>query len=72
MISSSTDRNVADALVWFKSTYSGSNETECVEVAVASTHVFLRDSKRRSDIRCAVRPEAWAEFVASIRHIPRP
>lgn len=72
MISSSAVRYVADDLVWFKSTYSGSNETECVEVAVASTHIFIRDSKRRSDIRFAVRPEAWAEFVASIRDIPRP
>ncbi|MFH8485494.1 DUF397 domain-containing protein [Streptomyces longisporoflavus] len=74
MTSSSTDRvrAVADELVWFKSSYSGSNETECVEVAVMSAQVFVRDSKRPADRQFSVEPHAWADFVASIRGIPRP
>lgn len=73
MNSSTTGHDIANDLVWFKSTYSGSNETECVEVAVARTHVFIRDSKRRrSGAPFAVHPRVWADFVASIQDIPRP
>ncbi|MEV8315308.1 DUF397 domain-containing protein [Streptomyces sp. NPDC059900] len=68
----STERALADELVWFKSSYSGANETECVEVAVVSDQVFVRDSKRPADRRFGVEPRAWAGFVASIRDVPRP
>lgn len=74
MISSSAAGDVGDAsghLAWFKSSYSGSNETECVEVAVRSAHVFIRDSKRPAAMHFAVDSRAWAGFVASIRDLPR-
>lgn len=71
MISSSSVGDVTDNLAWFKSTYSGSNETECVEVAVVSPHVFIRDSKRPADRHFAVHSHAWAGFVESIRGVPR-
>ncbi|MFF1696635.1 DUF397 domain-containing protein [Streptomyces sp. NPDC058257] len=70
MTSSSADRRISDDVVWFKSTYSGSNETECVEVAVKNTQVFIRDSKRPTDKQFRVDPGAWAGFVAAIRDIP--
>ncbi|MER5256294.1 DUF397 domain-containing protein [Streptomyces sp. NPDC002855] len=71
MISSSAAGDVIDNLAWFKSTYSGSNETECVEVAVRNTHVYIRDSKRPADRHFVVDAHAWAGFVASLRGVPR-
>ncbi|MEI5103189.1 DUF397 domain-containing protein [Streptomyces sp. PmtG] len=58
---------------WFKSSYSGGNTTECLEVAVASdTTVLIRDSKRPAGKRITVLPEAWAGFVSSLRDCPQP
>ncbi|QDQ11767.1 DUF397 domain-containing protein [Streptomyces spectabilis] len=52
---------------WFKSSYSGGNTTECVEVAVADgTAVLIRDSKCPAGRRVSVPPQAWADFVASL------
>ncbi|MGW7083954.1 DUF397 domain-containing protein [Streptomyces sp. NPDC054871] len=59
-------------LHWFKSSYSGGSGTECVEVAVTEHRVLVRDSKRATHDRLAVEPHIWANFVASIRDIPRP
>ncbi|MGW0902668.1 DUF397 domain-containing protein [Streptomyces sp. NPDC002853] len=42
-----------------------------MEVAVASTHVYIRDSKHQSGMRFAVPPGVWADFVASIQNAPR-
>ncbi|MGW5736118.1 MULTISPECIES: DUF397 domain-containing protein [Streptomyces] len=72
MISSTAVDEATDKLAWFKSTYSGSNETECVEVAVRNTRVFIRDSKRPADWNFAVHSRAWAGFVESIRDAPCP
>ncbi|MBO0918311.1 DUF397 domain-containing protein [Streptomyces laculatispora] len=52
---------------WFKSSYSGGSGTECVEVADLESSVGVRDSKRLDKTVIAVRPAAWAEFVASLR-----
>lgn len=59
-------------LRWFKSSYSGGSGTECVEVAVTEHTVLVRDSKCSAHDRLGVKPHTWAEFVASIRDIPRP
>ncbi|GGV31582.1 hypothetical protein GCM10010277_15380 [Streptomyces longisporoflavus] len=67
-----TERAIADELVWFKSSYSGGNETECVEVATVSDQVFVRDSKLPAGRRFGVEARAWAGFVASVRDMPRP
>ncbi|MFE9625513.1 DUF397 domain-containing protein [Streptomyces sp. NPDC006527] len=50
--------------VWFKSSYSGGNATECVEAAFVSTGVLVRDSKVPDGSRVAVSAEAWCRFVA--------
>ncbi|MFD5115468.1 DUF397 domain-containing protein [Streptomyces sp. NPDC058391] len=49
---------------WFKSSYSGSDNNDCVEVAAGPGVVLVRDSKdvRRSHLGFA--PDAWAGFVA--------
>lgn len=36
-------------LVWFKSSYSGNEGGECLEVAADGTTVRVRDSKERGD-----------------------
>ncbi|OEJ23968.1 DUF397 domain-containing protein [Streptomyces agglomeratus] len=50
-------------LTWFKSSYSGSQGDDCVEVAVTEQAIHVRDSK---DVTCphfAVGREEWARFV---------
>ncbi|MFW6721474.1 DUF397 domain-containing protein [Streptomyces sp. MAR4 CNY-716] len=49
---------------WFKSSYSGGDGDNCVEVAVTSRAVHVRDSKDREGVRLSVTPAAWADFVA--------
>ncbi|MER5595867.1 DUF397 domain-containing protein [Streptomyces sp. NPDC002265] len=51
--------------VWFKSTYSGGNATECVEAAFGPTGVLVRDSKRPSGPVVAVSAAAWSKFLAA-------
>lgn len=51
-------------LDWFKSSYSGGDGDNCVEVAVRPEAVHLRDSKDRSLRPLTVAPTAWAAFTA--------
>ncbi|SFB85077.1 DUF397 domain-containing protein [Streptomyces aidingensis] len=48
---------------WFKSSYSGSQGGECVEVAVASGAVHIRDSKDSSSPILTTTPEAWCHLL---------
>ncbi|MFJ4126238.1 DUF397 domain-containing protein [[Kitasatospora] papulosa] len=50
-------------LVWFKSSYSGSQGDSCVEIAVAEQAVHVRDSKDLALPAFAVGREGWDEFV---------
>ncbi|WP_030898132.1 DUF397 domain-containing protein [Streptomyces sp. NRRL F-5126] len=56
-------------LAWFKSSYSGSEGGECVEVAACDTAsaVHVRDSKRTSGPILTVEPAAWERFVVLVR-----
>jgi hypothetical protein len=50
-------------LTWFKSSYSGSQGDDCVEVAVTEQAIHVRDSK---DVTCphlAVTFGGWTRFV---------
>ncbi|MEU2181596.1 DUF397 domain-containing protein [Streptomyces thermolilacinus] len=51
-------------LSWFKSSYSGSENDNCVEVAVRPEAVHIRDSKDRRIRPLVVTPAAWAAFAA--------
>ncbi|MFG2310285.1 DUF397 domain-containing protein [Streptomyces sp. NPDC048566] len=52
-------------LVWFKSSHSGGNDgNSCVELAVTSGAVHVRDSKDVEGPRLALGAGAWAAFVA--------
>ncbi|MET8647020.1 DUF397 domain-containing protein [Streptomyces sp. NPDC004675] len=60
---------MSSALQWFKSTYSGSEGGECLEVAFASDDfgtartVHVRDSKNPTGPVFTASPEAWAAFT---------
>ncbi|WP_329146492.1 DUF397 domain-containing protein [Streptomyces niveus] len=50
---------------WRKSSYSGSNGGECVEIAIGIPGtVPVRDSKDPAGPALAISPTAWADFVA--------
>ncbi|MFE2284914.1 DUF397 domain-containing protein [Streptomyces sp. NPDC059443] len=51
------------ALTWFKSSYSGSEGGDCVEIAAHTTAVHIRDSKVTEGPVLTVAPAAWAVFV---------
>ena len=51
---------------WRKSSYSGSNGGECVEVATTGT-VLVRDTADRSGPVLRFTAEAWRAFTAAIR-----
>ena len=55
------------ALSWQKSSYSGSNGGQCIEVAVAG-RVLVRDSKNPDSGRLAFSAPAWREFAARIKN----
>ncbi|MGW1554103.1 DUF397 domain-containing protein [Streptomyces sp. NPDC002346] len=53
----------ASELAWFKSSYSGSQGDDCVEVAIAQQAVHVRDSKDVTQPAFAVGREVWGQFV---------
>ncbi|MEU7100821.1 DUF397 domain-containing protein [Streptomyces longwoodensis] len=54
---------VASGLAWFKSSYSGAEGGDCVEVAADMTVVHVRDSKTAAGPVIRVSREAWAGFL---------
>ncbi|MCH0538155.1 DUF397 domain-containing protein [Streptomyces sp. MUM 203J] len=54
---------VQPVLAWFKSSYSGAEGGQCVEVAAASGTVHIRDSKRLGGPVLSVSPRAWTGLV---------
>ncbi|MEU9210017.1 DUF397 domain-containing protein [Streptomyces sp. NPDC048415] len=53
----------ASELAWFKSTYSGGEGGECIEVAAAPGTVHVRDSKASARAQLTFRSSEWAAFV---------
>lgn len=53
-----------EQLTWFKSSYSGGEGGECLEVAVTPDTIHLRDSKNPTGPHLALSPTAWSAFVA--------
>ncbi|WP_175408527.1 DUF397 domain-containing protein [Streptomyces sp. TRM64462] len=56
----------AEATRWFKSSYSGGNTTECVEVAWLPAYTAVRDSKCTAGPRLSFTAGAWSSFVAAV------
>ncbi|MGA5602347.1 DUF397 domain-containing protein [Streptomyces griseoincarnatus] len=55
----------SSGLVWFKSTYSGSGGGDCVEVAINSGTVHVRDSKDSMGQQLTFTGPAWKGFLAT-------
>ena len=55
------------ALNWRKSTRSGNNGGDCVEVADAARAVLVRDTKDRQGPVLAFSPETWCRFADQVR-----
>lgn len=53
----------SQAPLWFKSSYSGGNTTECVEAAIVPQGLLIRDSKRSGNSHVEISTEAWQSFV---------
>ncbi|MER7779736.1 DUF397 domain-containing protein [Streptomyces sp. NPDC096191] len=60
---SSESSAVASGLAWFKSSYSGAEGGQCVEVAADTGVVHIRDSKAMAGPVIRVSREAWAGFL---------
>ncbi|MFF0386039.1 DUF397 domain-containing protein [Streptomyces sp. NPDC004286] len=56
-----------NGLEWFKSSYSGNDGPECVEVALTSERTHIRDSKTQNGPQLAVPATTWTEFIHSLR-----
>ncbi|MET8561811.1 DUF397 domain-containing protein [Streptomyces flaveolus] len=48
---------------WHKSSYSGAEGGECIEVAETNGSVWVRDSKRPAEAKLSFGIEAWDGFV---------
>ncbi|MGP2437655.1 DUF397 domain-containing protein [Streptomyces sp. JW3] len=58
---------VASGLTWSKSSYSGTEGGDCVEVAAGTTAIHIRDSKDVTGPVLTVSPKSWSEFVRGSR-----
>ena len=58
------------ALTWRKSTYSGTNGGQCVEVASVAGAVVVRDSKNLAGPELVFTRQAWAAFVEGVKGGP--
>ncbi|WP_033027672.1 DUF397 domain-containing protein [Streptomyces rimosus] len=54
---------MSTAVVWRKSSYSGSDADTCVEIAVCPGAVRVRDSKDATGPQLTVSSRAWAAFI---------
>ena len=53
---------------WHKSSYSGGDGGDCLEVADGHPAIVpVRDSKNPRGPKLAFRPEAWAAFVEGVK-----
>ncbi|MEU7718377.1 DUF397 domain-containing protein [Streptomyces tibetensis] len=50
-------------LTWIKSSYSGNDGPDCVEVAIAQPSIHIRDSKNKDGSRLSFTDGAWSEFL---------
>ncbi|MEW2062611.1 DUF397 domain-containing protein [Streptomyces sp. NPDC007002] len=63
-------RSVADSSTltgWFKSSYSGGNQGECLEVARGHATVPVRDSKDAHGPAVVFSADGWSSFVTALK-----
>jgi hypothetical protein len=56
---------------WRKSTYSGGNGSNCVEVGGTERSIVVRDTKDRAGAVLTFGPDAWRRFAATIKSTDR-
>jgi hypothetical protein len=54
-------------LRWFKSSYSGGEGGDCVEVALTASAMHVRDSKVTEQSGFSITPSAWNAFLVLAR-----
>jgi hypothetical protein len=63
-----TKLNLANA-AWHKSSRSGKGSSgTCVEVALVSTHVVIRDSQNPNKGNLVLPSNQWQNFIQGVRH----
>ncbi|MCQ8191903.1 DUF397 domain-containing protein [Streptomyces rugosispiralis] len=55
------------AAIWRRSSYSGPEGNECVEVADLRTHIAVRDSKNTTGPVLTFPADAFASFVGEVK-----
>lgn len=65
-MSNAESSTVASDLAWFKSSYSGTEGGQCIEVAANTGAVHIRDSKTVAGPVIRVSREAWAGFLGEV------
>jgi hypothetical protein len=53
--------------IWRKSTYSGANGGNCIEIAAAARTVAVRDSKDPKGPVLRFRPKDWQRFADQVK-----
>ena len=56
-----------DGVDWRKSTFSGNNGGQCVEVATSQTGILVRDTANRTGTMLALPASAWRSLLAEVR-----
>ncbi|MER7407437.1 DUF397 domain-containing protein [Streptomyces sp. NPDC000070] len=51
---------------WFKSSYSGDEGGNCVEVSARPTAVHIRDSKTPTTPHLTITPATWTAFLSTL------
>ncbi|MEV4341170.1 DUF397 domain-containing protein [Streptomyces sp. NPDC049590] len=66
----SSERTVSDSTSltgWYKSSYSGGSNAECLEVARGHAHVPVRDSKAATGPAVLFSLDGWTAFVTAVQ-----
>jgi hypothetical protein len=58
---------MTDNLKWSKSSYSGAQGGNCVEVADDDSRVLVRDTKDRTGAMIQFSPDAWRTFAEQVK-----
>ena len=61
------DHDHLDATAWRRSSYSGSNGGNCIEVAATARAVAVRDSKDPEGTRLAFTAATWTAFTGELK-----
>ncbi|GHE58679.1 DUF397 domain-containing protein [Streptomyces capitiformicae] len=66
----SSEQSVSDSSIltgWYKSSYSGGDQGECLEVAHGHARVPVRDSKTATGPALLFSAPGWAAFVSAVK-----